>query len=308
MFRKTDIKILATVFGVLLALVIIVSVIDANNGSRTFKNKLADIDAEQVSSIEIIPKANNFIPIKLVKEGNNWIVESESEKYNADQSLAGELIAKLNNLKPKSVVATDKNRWKKYEVTDTLGTRVKVYNGSNLLADVVLGKFSYAQPRSMTTYVRLASEDEVYGVDGMLGMLFNRKVNSFRDKTVIKSNKTDWTKLTFTYPADSSFVLEKKAGKWMIGNTVTDSAAVANYFNKIARLNNSSFTNKKPKTPVTHRLTIEGNNQMNLVEITGYYIDDKNFIIETNQNKGALFNDKELAGKIFISSGNLIKK
>ena len=62
-------------------------------------------------------------------------------------SISGTLISALNNMKPESVVATNKDRWPMFEVTDSLGTRVKLFSGDNLLADVVIGKFSFSQPR-----------------------------------------------------------------------------------------------------------------------------------------------------------------
>jgi hypothetical protein len=47
---------------------------------------------------------------------------------------------------------------------------------------------------------------------------------------------------------------------------------------------------------------------MQKVQITGYFIDDENFIMESNQNPGAYFNSKTSAEKIFISVMELIQK
>jgi hypothetical protein len=306
MFRKINSKILVTVFVVLLALVVVVELLDSKKGNRTFKSDLVEVIADEVSSIELYPKVSNGMKIRLFKENDAWRVESEGKTFKADQSTAGRMISELNNIKPKSVVATSKDRWENFEVNDSLGTRVKLLNGSKVIADLVIGKFSFSQPRNMTSYVRLADEKEVYGVDGMLGMSFNRNVNSFRDRTVIKSNKTDWTKLTFSYPADSSFVLEKIGEKWMIGDMETDSASVVQYFNSIANLSDGSFIDEKPEISPTHQLTIEGNNQMQKIEIKGYYIDSENFVFESKQNPDAWFKSKTSAEKIFISVMKLI--
>jgi hypothetical protein len=183
---------------------------------------------------------------------------------------------------------------------------VKLLKGSDVVADLVIGKFSYSGPGNMTSYVRLVGDKEVYGVDGMLAMSFDRNLNSFRDRTIIKSNQNDWTRLTFNYPADSSFVLEKKGSKWMIGEMETDSALVEQYFSRIAGLTDGSFADQKPVTAPTHRLTIEGNNMMPKVEIVGYYTDPENFILESNQNPDAWFNSKTTAEKIYISSLSLM--
>lgn len=307
MFRKINNKLLVTVFVVLLAVVVLVEFMDSRKGNRTFKSDLVEVVADDVTSIEIYPKAANGNLIKLFKENDLWKVESGGIKFNADQAIAGRMISEINEMKTKSVVATNKESWGKFEVTDSLGTAVKLLKGSSVLADIVIGKFSYSEPRNMTSYVRLAGEKEVYGVEGMLGMSFNRNINAFRDRTIIKSNKADWTKLTFSYPADSSFVLEKKGEKWMIGEMETDSASVVNYFNQIASLSDGSFTDEKPAITATHRLTIEGNNMMPKVEILGFYSDSENFVLESNQNPDTWINSKTTAKKIFVSVLDLIQ-
>lgn len=306
MFRKLNNKLVLAVLAVLLVIVVLVQLIDSKKGNRTFKSVLVEVQADEVTSVEIYPNSINGKLIKLFKENDLWKVESEGKKYNADPSTAGRLVEELNGLKPKSVAATNKENWAKFEVSDSLGTRVKLLKGSVVLADLVIGKFSYTEPRNMTSYVRLASDKEVYGVDGMLAMSFDSNLNSFRDRTIIKSNKTDWTRLTFNYPADSSFVLEKRGDKWMIGEMETDSVLVEQYFSKIAGLTDGSFADKKPVTVPTHRLTIEGNNMMPKVEIVGYYTDPENFVLESNQNPDAWFKSKASAEKIYISALSLI--
>lgn len=308
MYRKINIKILAVVFVVLLVLAVIVEMVDLRKGSRTFKQDLVNVKADEITAVEVDAKSAGGKPVTLKKENDVWKVEANGNTYRADQSVAGSMVAQLNDMKPKSLVTTDKDRWKEFEVTDSLGTRVKLFKGNDLVADVIFGKFSYSQPQTMTSYVRLAGEKDVYGVNGMLGMSFNRNANSFRDKTLISSNTVNWNKLTFTYPADSSFTMEKVNNKWMIDGALADSASVAQYFNSIARLDNSKFAaNDQPGQP-THRLKIEGNNNMQPVEITGYYTNADNFILGTSQNQGTYFNDPETAKKIFIPKGKLMKK
>jgi hypothetical protein len=306
MFRKINNKLLAIVFIALIALVVMFELIDSKKGNRTFKNNLVNVNVENITTIELYPKAANGNLIKIYRENDSWKVESNGEKYNADGSTAIRLISQLNELNTKSVAATSKERWKQFEVTDSLGTRVKLLNGDKIETDVVIGKFSYSQPRNTTSYVRLNNEKEVYGVEGMLAMSFNRDINAFRDRTIIKSNKNDWTKLTFAYPADSSFVLEKKGEKWMIGDITADSALVAQYFTRIANLSDGSFVKDKPKIAATHWLTIEGNNMMQKIEIAGYYTDNENFVLESNLNPDTWINNKSTAEKAFVPMTSLL--
>ncbi len=308
MYRKINIKILAGVFVVLLVVAVMVEMIDMRKGSRTFKQDLVNVNADEITAVEVDAKSAGGKPVTLKKENDVWKVEADGKTYRADQPVAGSMIAQLNDMKPKSLVTTDKDRWKEFEVTDSLGTRVKLFKGNDLVADVIFGKFSYSQPQTMTSYVRLAGENDVYGVNGMLAMSFNRNANSFRDKTLINSNSSDWNKLTFTYPADSSFTMEKVNNKWMVDGAVADSASVAQYFNSIARLDDSKFAANDPSGQPTHRLKIEGNNNMEPLEVTGFYTDTDTFVLGTTQNQGTYFNDPETAKKIFIPKSKLLKK
>lgn len=307
MYRKINNKILVGILAVLLIVVVLIEFIDARKGNRTFRKTLVEVNVPEVTKIEIYPKVANGNVIRLYKENDSWKVESKDGIYNANPSMAGSLVRELNKIKPESVVATKKDKWVQYEVVDSLGTRVKLFNGANQLTDLIIGKFTYSQPRKMTSYVRLSDEKEVYGVDGMLGMAFNRNLDSFRDRTVIKSTKTNWTKLTFTYPADSSFTLEKINDKWMIGQLAADSASVVQYFNSISHLTEGKFAKNKPSGAVTHRLKIEGNNGTVPVEITGYYNDNENFVVESSQNPGNFFNSTDLTKKLFVPSLKFIK-
>ena len=203
MYRKINIKILAGVFVILLVAAVMVEMIDMRKGSRTFKQDLVEVNADEVTAIEVDAKSAAAKLVILKKENDEWKVEADGKTFRADQAVAGSMISQLNGMKPKSLAASEKDRWDEFEVTDSLGTRVKLFKGNDLLADVIFGKFSFSQPQTMTSYVRLAGENDVYGVDGMLGMSFNRNANSFRDKTVTDSNFSDWNKLTFSYPADS---------------------------------------------------------------------------------------------------------
>ncbi|MCW8799407.1 MAG: DUF4340 domain-containing protein [Desulfobacter sp.] len=308
MYRKINIKLLAVVFVVLLVLAVLVEMIDIRKGSRTFKQDLVEVNADEVTSIEVDAKSAGGKPVILKKENDVWKVEANGKTYRADQSVAGSMMSQLNGMKSKSLATTDKDRWKEFEVTDSLGTRVKLFKGSDLLADVIFGKFSYSQPQTMTSYVRMADENEVYGVDGMMGMSFNRNANSFRDKTLLSSTSSNWNKLTFTYPADSSFTLEKVNDKWMIGSVTADSTSVAKYFQSITRLYDSKFAENDPAGQPTHRLKIEGNNNMEPLEINGYYTDAENFVLGTSQNKGTWFNDPTTATKLFIPAERFLNK
>lgn len=308
MYRKTSIKVLTTIFSVLLAVVVLVGIIDSRKSGRTFRSELVNVNKGDVTAIEVFPRAANGERILLVKEDSLWKVEANGKKFPADQVLAGSMVDELNGLKPERVAATGKSRWNQYEVSDSLATKVRLLKGKEVLTELFLGKFTYSREGKMATYLRLASDNRVYGVDGMTGMTFNRNVNAFRDKTVIRSAVSDWVRLTFTCPADSSFTLQKVNDKWMIDNSPVDLASVASYLSSVANLTETGFAETLPSGVPTHRLLIEGNNQMQPIQISGYPGGENSIVIESSQNRGNYFNSPELVKKVFISKGSLLKK
>ncbi len=309
MFRKVSIKILLSVFVVLLAIVVLVKIIDTKKGDRTFRNELVKVNADDITSILLSPKITAGKVITLKKENDSWkVISPEGEVFTADKNAASNLIAELNRMKPESVVATSKEKWGQFEVTDSLGTNVKLLKGNDVIADIYIGKFSFSQPRKMTSYVRLAGDKEVYGVNGFLSMTFNRDLDSFRDKTVISSSAGDWAKLSFSYPADSSFTLAKVENDWQVNGISADSASVANYLSSITHLSGHTFAKEKPLVDASHILKIEGNNMMPPVEIKGYYLGGGQIVIESNQNPGTYFDGGELASKLFPPKSKFIMK
>ena len=56
MFRKINNKLLFTIFAVLLAVTVLVEFLDSRKGNRTFKSDLVEVEAEEITSIEIYPK------------------------------------------------------------------------------------------------------------------------------------------------------------------------------------------------------------------------------------------------------------
>lgn len=320
MFSKSNNKTLLIIFGVLLVLtlVFILSKPTApgkRERSKKLRTEMLDADTSLISRITIIPRGGEKDDVVLFKEGNTWNVEMEDKNYTADPSAIKNLFRELLNMKTERLAANNKDRWKEYEVTDSTASRVKIEGGKKN-ETIFIGKFSYQQPKTpspnpygqqgkMTTFVRKSGEKEVYAVDGFLAMTFNREANDFRNKTVLKSQKSEWTRLNYSYPGDSSFHLVRQEEKWMVDGILADSASVAKYLNDIDLLTSTHFVDEelmKSAAP-SHALKIEGNNFPSPIVINAYPADSTNgYVITSSQNKGAYFSGKEsdLFNKIFV--------
>jgi len=310
MFNKVSNKTLVIIFGVLIAVAAIYIIVESNRGERSFKSDIINIDTSKVTAISIYPRTTNHKEVRIYKVGNeNWKVKlNNNQTANVPESKVKNLLDMLIRVKPTRVAAQDKSKWSEFKV-DTAGTRVKVFEGNDNTLDLIVGKFSFQQPRQMNTFVRLNGEDEVYETEGFLDMAFNQKPDYFRNNTLVNDNTENWKKLTFTYP-DSSFEMVKDSIYWTINGNKTDSAKTAGYLRTLSHLSSSSFIDNPSDAALgkaKYTLTIASTSLGGIV-ITAYG-DTSGTIITSTENDGTYFNGKQnnLMSKIFIGKGHLIK-
>ena len=309
MFNKISNKSLIIVFGALIIIAAIYIIVESNKGERTFKTDIVSIDTLKVTAVSIYPRATNHREVRLFKEGRNWKVKLDNNlTANVPESKIKSLLDMLVQVKPTRVAAQDKTRWAEFKV-DTAGTRVKVFEGNDNTLDLIVGKFSFQQPRQMNTFVRLNGEDEVYETEGFLDMALNQKPDYFRNNTLVNDDPANWKKLTFSYP-DSSFELVKNENQWTVNGIKADSAKTANYLRTVSHLSSTSFVDNPSGVKTGHAkytLTIESTSLGGIV--LSAYGDTTGTIITSTENDGAYFNGKlnNLLQKLFIGKGHLLK-
>ncbi len=323
MFKKLKLRSLLIIFIVLLILVLAIFYIDSRKGERSFRAVIVDVDTSKVTSIVIYPRMNKEEPIEILRKGSLWKINYGDKLLNADNDAVENMLTTLLELKPRRIAATDKSKWNEFEVDDSLSTRVQLLTGKKMGADLYIGRFSYQQPKgqmadyynrrgTITTCVRLADDKIVYVVEGYLSMAFNRDVNDFRNKSVIRSDKNNWTRLSFGYPSDSSFALVKEGDKWMADGLLADSASVNEYFNSISWLSSQNFIDDQQpaSSEPLFTLKIDGNNFVKPIQFKAFEADTVNkYLITSSLNEGAYFSGSKskLAEKIFAGKRKFIK-
>jgi len=315
--NKKNLRLLIIVAAALLAIVVAFVIVDNTSSESNYRNILVKVDSASVTKFSIISKGKKE-RIEMVKKGDEWTVIAGKKTFNADRMFISSLIDQLKMLKPERVVATTKDQWKQYEVDDSSSAKLTVYEGNNVVADLVIGKFNfkqspnpYMQQNSISSYVRLVGENNVYLTNSMLSIAFMRGAEDYRDKTVVHAKVNDLKRVTFSYPGDSSFVLEKKANQWMINGIPTDSMKVANYLNQLSQMPCYDFVDDSSNVVKSqlYSLKVESTSEKT-IDVVAYAADTANgTIIESTANKGARFSGKKsgLASRLFMGKTAFVK-
>ena len=307
MSLKINNKTLALLFAALLVVVVLFVVLDSGKNERTFRQILVDIDTSSVTEILIYPKSQNHQEVKLFKADDGWKVTLASGKTaNVTNKRISDLYMQLLAILPKRLAARGETKWNEFQV-DSSGSRVKVLEGSNVTLDLIIGRFSFQQPRTMNTFVRLYNDTDVYEVDGFLDMTFNQGANSFRDGTIINADFNNWTQLQLNYPADSSFQLIKTGDDWLINGVKADSSKTANYLRRLSKLSNSSFIdNFSPETFInpTYLLNIS-TADLQFIEIKGF-VNEEQYVINSTENPEAYFEGNSVGNTIFVGKSEFL--
>jgi hypothetical protein len=309
MFRQVSNKVLVIIFLILLLSAAFVFFIDGGKNERTFRDVLVNIDTSAVTEILIYPKSQNHNEVKLFKDKEDWKVSLTGNKTAivSDKRIT-DVFNQLLAIKPQRLAAKGEDKWIEFQV-DSTGSRVIVKQGDKVVLDLIIGRFSFQQPRSMSTYVRLSNDADVYVVDGFLDMTFNQGANIFRDAAIINDDFNNWNQLQFIYPSDSSFTVSRTGNSWFINGIKTDSLKTANYLTRLSRLTDTKFIDDfSPVNPAApaYKLSIT-TKDFHFIEINGYKESDR-YVISSSQNPEAYFDGNSAGASIYIGKSALTSK
>jgi hypothetical protein len=319
-FNNKRLLYLLTGLTVILAITVIIKI---PREQATLKSKIFTLDTSLVNRIILYPKINNGKSVEFSKSKGKWIVKQDNIISATQEGAVQNLFNEVLKLKPQSLASKDKSRWKEFDLTDSLATRIKFLDRKNKnLADLMIGRFTYKKADNpyggyggnniqMTSFVRVYNENEVYAVDGIVSFSFNIKFDDWRDKTFIKANRNDITNIRFIYPADSSFNLVKKGNQWQVEDQIADSVNVTNYTASLDLLNGETFRdNFKPDLSPIYQLLIEGNNLLNISVrcYKGEGIDE--YVFNSSLNPDVYFTSKRngIFDKLFKHESYFLKQ
>lgn len=320
MFKKLNTKTLIVILLILGGIYAVSVLTDTSESS--FDKNLVAIDTAAVQQVVIhFPTAAS--PITLSRSSSEeWTVSNGEKQFMADARSVKGILSQFVDMNAERVAATKKANWKNFEITDSTAIKVEVKDKSNTLAELYYGKFSFSQqPNSnqmqrqqpkVTTFVRVGSKDNVYAVDGFLKTAFQEKIDSYRNKKVLKITPADLSKVSFQ-STNQQFEITKADLGWSADGQLVDSASMAQYFSKIKSTNSMAFVDNQLIAGATpdFQVVFEGNN-FNPISIKAFAVPDTSirYAIVSDQNADGVFNGStnDLFEHIFPSLLEVVRK
>jgi hypothetical protein len=301
--KKLSNKILVIVLLVLAAAFALSRTFRSPGLESTLPPHLVTVDTAKITTIKI-SAASDSSEVTLRKEDKGWFAEQAERKVKADEGLVRAMLRSLSGLRPERLASRKREKWETYNVTDR-GARLAVFYDDNKKADIRVGKTGYSSGGAYT-YVRLNDEDEVYAIAGALSGEANRTFNDWRNKSLLRVNKDAIRKITFRYPADSSFVLDKRDSLWYADGENADAAKVSQYLSKLAFRNGTIFTDDfKNEVPATLSMQIEGETGT-LATVKAWQRNAEWVVSGSQQEKTYFVSDTAFVNELFIAKQKIL--
>ena len=306
MSKRFDNKRLLYLLAGLIVILFLTVVIKIPKEKATLKSSIVEFDTSDVSKIILNNRISNGNTVEFNRSNDKWTVKQGKIVSATQEGAVQNMFSEVLNIKPQSLAAINESKWKEFDLTDSLATRIKFLNSNGkILVDLMIGKLDFKKADKpnggysgnniqMTSYVRLYSGKEVYAIDGLIPFSFNIKFEDWRDKTFIKANKNDITNIHFIFPADSSYNLGKKDSVWYAGSQRADSLSVANYLNSLGLINGKDIKDGfKPVLNPVYQMLVEGNNLINfsIKCYEGDSIDE--YVLNSSLNPEVYFTSKK---------------
>ena len=314
-----NVHLIIILFG-LVALVLLFRYINKSKDS-SFSNNF-NIETKDIKSFTIQPKVSREDKLNFyIDEKSNWIVKNDSIKADVQEGVLDQLFDGLEKLKYDRLVSKSKDSWAKYELEDTLCTKLQIRYNDDTDESIYIGKVTYStyDPNGgrgysnfkSTTYFRVGKSDNVYALENGSIDFVDNTFNFWRNKNLLKLSTEDLIKIDFKYKDKESFSVDKNPqDKWIIGENQVDSAAIKNYFSEISfiELDSNYLDNYSPRNEIARLDFILSNKQSVTVTIN----EENEFnVINSSSNPNTFFKiDKKespLYSKIFKKSDFFVK-
>lgn len=240
MFGKGATRYLVLLLVALAALWVLSSLFGTRSKSRTFRSEVIRLDTNAVSAIAIrSPKAGPD-GLLIERRAAAWVMTAEGREYSVDERIISKVFTDLALVKTDHVIGPVGKHRDAKGLSDSAATRLDFTTGSGTVS-IIVGKESYNTQGQPQTAVMVPGDDMVYGLPTLFMSIRELTLDGLRPHTLVKGDPHDWQRLTFTFPQDSGYVLERTGERWLVDSMPTDSIKVTRFLQSLAFSRAQSF-------------------------------------------------------------------
>lgn len=260
------------------------------------------VDTASITAVRITSSGNEAMSTLLREADTGWTVEQNTRTAKVARSERDALLRTLANVSAERIVSRKEQKWDNYEVGDSTALEVVLFgNDMRELAHWYVGRQSQG-----ATYARADGENEVYALNGSLRRALDKNFADWRDKTFLEINPAFVEKIAFSYPADSSFILEKQSDGWMVADVPADSARVEHYLGLLRSKNLTTFAQQSPTRDADVTVKIEGN-AITPVTVKGWRSEGNRWVLSSSMQDSVYFYDSAFVDDLFVGKEAMLQ-
>ena len=174
--------------GVLVALILYL-VLHRSDRTHYKLPDMTKVSGKQISKLEVGKAGKTLV---LNKKDNTWHIGPK--EYPADSAKVKKMLDVIEELNLTALVSESKN-YVRYDLTHDKKIAVKAWQGKTLSREFDIGKSATTYQH---TFVRLATDPNVYHAIGNFRREFDQTVDELRDKTVLSVTEKDIREIILT--------------------------------------------------------------------------------------------------------------
>jgi len=189
--------------GVMLALIFYL-ILHRSNRTHYKLPDITKVSGKQISKLEVGKAGKTLV---LNKKDNTWHIGVK--EYPADSAKVKNMLDVIEKLTLTALVSESKN-YVRYDLTSDKKINVKAWQGKTLSREFDIGK---AATTYQHTFVRLATDSNVYHARGNFRREFDQTVDELRDKTVLSVTQKDIREITLTHDKKTMTLSQKQVSE-----------------------------------------------------------------------------------------------
>ncbi|MBS1582805.1 MAG: DUF4340 domain-containing protein [Bacteroidetes bacterium] len=224
---------------------------------RTFRERIMRVDTGALSSFLIRPAPRRGHPeMRFERDGGHWTLRSAGFHTPADQRRMDELLALISDVRTLRVIGRLTDVKAAYGLTDSTADHLVLDTPEGRM-DLAVGVMSSGDEPA--TAVHASGDEAVYAVPGMLGLYTSRSYIDWIPKPMVNGDPARWKRVTFVFPNDQGYSLERHGAAWTLNGLPTDSLKVARYLRNLSRYSGSALTDPADtlKAVLVYNLVVE---------------------------------------------------